>query len=83
MCAAGGVKHSGSRETTTVRDVGSLVGEGGRVSAGNGKSVIQHPGGGLVQVPGVDTVGTHYLVLDSKLDGEAQALVNLEIEIEV
>jgi len=45
--------------------------------------VIQHPGGGLVQVPGVDTVGTRYLVLDGKLDGEAQALVNLEIEIEV
>ncbi|MDS4020679.1 MAG: hypothetical protein RKR03_09275 [Candidatus Competibacter sp.] len=46
-----------------------------------GESVIQYPGGSQVRVKGEGTAGTRYFVLDGKLDGEAPALVALEIEV--
>lgn len=51
------------------------------IDSAYGDSKIQYPGGGVVVVRGDGTVGTRYFVKDGKLDGEAAALVVVEIEI--
>ena len=51
------------------------------ISADFGECTIQYPGGSVVRVKGAGTVGTRYFVLDGKLDGEANALPSLTVEI--
>ncbi len=51
------------------------------VSSANGESVLQYPGGALVRVRGEGAPGQRYFVRDGALDGEASALVGLEIEV--
>lgn len=59
----------------SLRTVGTCI------SSANGESVLQYPGGSLVRVRGVGTVGQRYFVRDGTLDGEASALVGLVIEV--
>jgi hypothetical protein len=51
------------------------------INADFGECTLQYPGGSVVRVKGVGTLGTRYFVLDGKLDGEAPALASLEIEV--
>ncbi len=59
----------------SLRTVGTCI------SADFGECRIQYPGGSVVAVKGAGEVGTRYFVQDGKLDGEAAALVSLEIEV--
>jgi hypothetical protein len=59
----------------SLRTVGTCI------SADFGECTIQYPGGSLARVKGAGTPGTRYFVQDGALDGEAPALVSLEIEV--
>lgn len=59
----------------SLRTVGTCIG------ADFGECRIEYPGGSVVAVKGAGEVGTRYFVQDGKLDGEAAALVSLEIEV--
>lgn len=45
------------------------------------ETTVEYPGGGRVVVRGAGVIGTRYFVRNGQLDGEAPALVALEIEV--
>ena len=68
-------KRFSSLSGRSLRTVGTCI------ATNYGESTIQYPGGGLARVQGEGTPGTRYFVLDGKLDGEANALPGLTIEV--
>ena len=63
------------------RAVARCAAVGTCIAAEIGECTIQYPGGSIVRVKGEGTIGTRYFVLDGKLDGEANALSSLTIEV--
>ena len=59
----------------SLRTVGTCI------AADFGECTIQYPGGSLIRVKGAGEVGKSYFVLEGKLDGEANALSSLTIEV--